>query len=215
MTPAVKVRLRFAKRGDLRLTSHHDLLRCLERTIRRAAVPIASSQGFSPRPKITFALAMALGIEGLSEIVDLELTEPTDPDALKGRLAAASPPGIEWLEAGALESSASAPRPAWAEYEIPIPGPRRASLAAALDALLRSESRIITRQRPDRKRDVVLDMRPLLLAAELTEDGTLRIRLKTSSDGSVRPEEVLECLEVRDLLEEGAFLTRTRVELAD
>src|ERR1051326_7207454 len=49
---ACKVRLRFAKRGDVRLVSHHDLMRCLERALRRACIPMALSQGFNPRPKI-------------------------------------------------------------------------------------------------------------------------------------------------------------------
>ena len=82
MTKATKVRLRFAKRGDLRLASHHDVMRCLERMVRRGAIPVASSQGFSPRPKIVFALAMGLGIEGRREVVDFELTEPMEPAEL-------------------------------------------------------------------------------------------------------------------------------------
>jgi radical SAM-linked protein len=213
MTQAAKVRLRFAKRGDLRLTSHHDLMRCLERMLRRASIPVAVSQGFSPRPKITFALAMGLGIEGLGEVVDIELAEPLDPGELMGRLAAASPPGLEWLEARALEASAPPPRPAWAEYEIPVPEARRQSVAEALEVLLQGESRIVTRRRQDRKRATEFDMRPLLLDASLTAGGTLSVRLKASTDGSVRPDEVLETLGARDLLEGGAFLTRTHVEL--
>src|SRR5215469_3325970 len=90
---ATKVRLHFAKRGDLRLVSHHDLLRCLERTVRRASIPIALSQGFNPRPRIVFALAMALGIEGRREVVDLELAEPLEPAEILRRLTLASPPG--------------------------------------------------------------------------------------------------------------------------
>jgi len=215
MPEAAKVRLRFAKRGDFRLTSHHDVMRCFERMMRRAAIPVAATQGFSPRPKITFALAMGLGIAGLREVVDVELTEPTEPDELLARLAAASPPGVDWLEARALEPSAPPPRPAWVEYELPIPEGRRESLAAALASLLESESRPVTRRRPDRKRDVEFDLRPLLLDARLTEEGTIWMRLKASPDGSARPEEVLECLGVRDLLDAGAYLTRTHVELAE
>ena len=59
MVAATKVRLRFAKRGDLRLVSHHDLMRCLERMLRRANLPMAYSQGFNPRPKVVFSLALA------------------------------------------------------------------------------------------------------------------------------------------------------------
>lgn len=214
MSQAVKVRLRFAKRGDLRLTSHHDLMRCFERLMRRAAIPVAATQGFSPRPKITFALAMGLGIAGLREVVDVELSEPVELDELPARLASTSPPGLEWLEAEAMEPHSPPPRPAWVEYELPIPEDRREGLATALESLLESDSRIVTRRRPDRKRDVEFDLRPLLLDARLNDEGTFRARLKASPEGSARPEEVLECLGVRDLLDGGAFLTRTHVELA-
>ena len=97
MTQATKVRLRFAKRGDLRLVSHHDLLRCLERMLRRAQVPIAWTQGHNPRPKITFALALGLGIESHCEVVDLELNvllEPTEVlRSVASRRAAAASTG--------------------------------------------------------------------------------------------------------------------------
>src|SRR3954471_15472064 len=86
-----KVRLRFAKRGDLRLVSHHDLMRCLERALRRAAIPMAASQGFNPRPKIMFPLALARGIEGDREVVEWELAEPMEPAEVIGRLAAQAP----------------------------------------------------------------------------------------------------------------------------
>ena len=72
----------------------------------------------------------------------------------------------------------------------------------------------MTRRRPDRDRDQTFDLRPFLLDAELTDEGTLRARLGVSPDGSVRPEELLECLGLRDLLDRGAVLARTRVELA-
>src|SRR6478735_8888998 len=125
MSKATKIRLRFAKGGDLRLASHHDVMRCLERMVRRGSIPVAASQGFSPRPKIVFALAMGLGIEGRREVVDFELTEPMDPAELLDRLAAVSPPGFEWLDAEALEPSAPPPRPVWVEYDLPIPEGRR------------------------------------------------------------------------------------------
>src|SRR5262245_28820306 len=94
MTTITKVRLRFGKRGDLRLVSHHDLMRCLERMLRRARVPMATSQGFNPRPKMTFVLALGLGIEALREVVDLELTDPWPTPELLARLRACAPPGF-------------------------------------------------------------------------------------------------------------------------
>src|SRR4051794_5840813 len=99
---ASKVRLRFAKRGDVRLISHHDLMRCLERALRRAEIPLATSQGYNPRPKVVFALALALGIEGRREVVELELAGPMEPAEVLRRLRAEAPAGLEFLEAEAV-----------------------------------------------------------------------------------------------------------------
>ena len=125
MTTATKLRLRFAKRGDLRLVSHHDIMRCLERMVRRAQIPLATSQGFTPRPKIVFALALGLGIEGRDEVVDIELSEPREPADVLRRLAEAAPPGFDWLGAEALPATAPAPRPVAVEYRLSVPEPRR------------------------------------------------------------------------------------------
>jgi radical SAM-linked protein len=207
---AKKVRLRFTKCGDLRLVSHHDLMRCMERTLRRARLPMALSQGFNPRPKVMFTLALALGIEGRREVVELELAEPIEPAEVLRRLRSESPPGLEFFEIEAIEPG----RPAQAEavdYALAIPAGRRAATTSALTAFLASQSWTYTRHRPHRT--IELDLRAFVLGAELDPEGTLRFRLKMTSSGSARPEEVLEALGVRDLLGHGAVLTRTGVLL--
>jgi radical SAM-linked protein len=208
---ANKVRLRFAKQGDLRLVSHHDLMRCLERMLRRAGLPMALSQGYNPRPKVVFALALALGIEGRREVLELELTEPMDPADVLCRLAAQAPPGLNFLEAQAAVPG----RPAQAEavrYALDIPCSRQQAARAALATFLASASWPYTRHRPDRT--VAIDLRPFVLAAELDPQGVLQFRLKMMPNGSARPEELVEALGLRDLLAQGAVLARTDVELA-
>jgi radical SAM-linked protein len=216
MTTATKLRCRFAKRGDLRLVSHHDIMRCLERMVRRARIPLAMSQGFTPRPKIVFALALGLGIEAWSEVVDIELSEPCEPASLLRQLAAVAPAGFDWLEAQALPAGAPPPRPVAVEYVLPLPPDRHEAARAALSLLLASSTWPATRRRPDRDRDreVLIDLRPLVIDAELTDLGVLRARLKICPDRSIRPEELLESLGLRDLLDQGAVLARTHVELA-
>jgi radical SAM-linked protein len=213
MTQDTKVRLRFAKRGDLRLVSHHDLLRCLERMLRRAQIPIAQTQGYNPRPKITFALALGLGIESLCEVVDLELAQALDPIELLERLRAVAPPGFDWIDARPLPHNARPPQPRVAEYSFPVDKGRRAAALVALQSLLESKSWPVTRKRPGR--ESVFDLRPNLIAADLTPEGLLQFRLKVASDGSARPEELLEALALRDLLDRGLFLTRTSLELSE
>jgi radical SAM-linked protein len=209
-TAATKVRLRFAKRGDLRLVSHHDLMRCLERTLRRARLPVAVSQGFNPRPKAVFALALGLGIEGRREVLELELAEPMEPAEVLRRLAASAPPGFDFLEAEAIAPGRPAPVRA-CRYALDVPEGRRDAARAAAADLLTREHWPYTRHRPDRT--VELDLRPFVLAAVLDDAGTLRLHLKVTPDGSARPEEVIEALGLRDLLRGGAILARTDIEL--
>ena len=125
MTKATKVRLRFAKCGDLRLVSHHDLMRCLERMLRRAQIPIALTQGFNPRPKMTFALALGLGIEVDREVVDLELSEPLEPSELLGGCR----PWLLPVSTGSTPTRCrrmpAPPRPRTVEYCFPVLDERR------------------------------------------------------------------------------------------
>ena len=213
MTAVPKVRLRFAKRGDLRLVSHHDLVRCLERALRRADIPVATTQGFNPRPKVTFALALALGIEGRREVVEIDLAQPMEPAEVLSRLAATSPPGLEWSGAEPATSNRAAQAKA-VLYRLDLPESRRAAASAALADLLAAESRPYARQRPDRI--VELDLRPFLLDAAIDpEEGALRFRLKvTNSGAAARPEDIVDVLGLADLTRDGAVLVRTEIELA-
>jgi radical SAM-linked protein len=213
MTAVPKVRLRFAKRGDLRLVSHHDLVRCVERALRRAAIPTATTQGFNPRPKVTFALALALGIEGRREVVEIDLAAPLEPAEVLARLAAVSPPGLEWLGAEPATSNRAAQAQA-ASYRLDLPADRRAAASAALDELLRAASRPYARKRPDRT--VELDLRPFLLDAAIDHnEGALRFRLKvTNSGAAARPEDIVDVLGLADLLRDGSVLARLDIELA-
>lgn len=207
---ATKVRLRFAKRGPVRLVSHHDLMRCLERTLRRAGIPMAKSQGFNPRPKLVFALALGLGIEGRREVLELELSEPMEPGEVLRLLSEHAPAGFDFLEAEAAAGRSSQVQSV--SYELEIPSDRVDAAGAAVAALLADAERPHTRHRPDRT--VELDLRPFVLDAELNSEGVLCFRLKMTSSGSARPEEVIETLGLRDLLDRGAILVRAEVELA-
>src|SRR5438270_12161834 len=90
-----KYRLRFRKGGDLRLVSHHDLMHVFERMLRRAALPVAHTQGFHPQPRMVFALSLALGIAGANEVLELEFTEALAAEEVHVRLASQAPPGLE------------------------------------------------------------------------------------------------------------------------
>src|SRR5436190_10083839 len=115
----VKLRIRFKKHSDLRLISHHDLMRSFERMLRRAALPFHSTEGFNPKPRMAFALSLALGIEGLDEVVELELDEELPLDEVRGRLSRQAPAGLEVLSLRRVPRSTRA-QPSRVCYRIPI-----------------------------------------------------------------------------------------------
>ena len=69
----MRVRLRWTKQGKIRFCGHRDAARIWERAVRRAELPVAYSQGFNPRPRISFGLALATGQESVAEYLDVDL----------------------------------------------------------------------------------------------------------------------------------------------
>jgi hypothetical protein len=88
-----RIRIRYAKQGPLRFTSHRDFARAFERALRRAAVPIAFSQGFTPHPKISYASAAPTGTASEAEYLEIGLQARRDPEQVRAGLDAALSPG--------------------------------------------------------------------------------------------------------------------------
>ncbi len=99
-----RLRIGFAKTGSLALISHLDLLRLLERALRRTGVPVSFTGGFHPLPRLQVALALPLGVEGTGEWLDLEFTEVVEPAAVRARLQTELPPGLQLLSVAVVPS---------------------------------------------------------------------------------------------------------------
>ena len=97
----IRWRLRFTKLGPQRFISHLDMVRILPRIFRRSGVPLAYSQGFHPKPIMTFSPALGLGWGSRGEILDIVLVDEMESADLLGRLNASTPEGI-WFEEAAL-----------------------------------------------------------------------------------------------------------------
>jgi hypothetical protein len=117
--PLDKVRIRFRKSGDLRLVSHLDLMRSLERLLRRAMLPFRMTEGFHPTPRLVLAQSLPLGVVGHREVMELELTQEVDPDEVLRRLREQAPPGIEFLSAERIPIKVTA-RPRRAVYRVAL-----------------------------------------------------------------------------------------------
>lgn len=103
----MKKRLFFNKYDDMKYISHLDLLRVMDRLLRRSGVPIKYSQGFHPRPKISLGNPISLGTEAFGEPMDIELREDMTNDELMKRLNSKSVLGFEFIKVMDIDGKTS------------------------------------------------------------------------------------------------------------
>ncbi len=162
-----KLRIRFRKAGDLRLVSHHDLMRCFERMLRRAALPFHSTEGFNPKPRMVFALSLGLGIVGCEEVVELELDAQLPAEEVRDRLARQAPAGLEILSVKRIDPKVTA-HVRRVCYRLPVPPEQVSELPTRVAALLATPECWIERTRPHRRR---IHLRPYVRDLRLEADG--------------------------------------------
>lgn len=129
-----RIRIRYAKRGPLRFTSHRDFARSFERAVRRAGVPVAFSQGFTPHPKISYASAAPTGAASEAEYLEIGLQTPMEPDAARIALDAALSPGLDVLDAVVAGPGSLADRIDGSHWRIEFPGLAADVLRTAVSA---------------------------------------------------------------------------------
>lgn len=136
----VRLRIRYAKRGRTRFASHRDFARAFERAVRRAALPVAYSSGFSPHPRISYANAASTGAASEAEYLEIGLTEEVDPAAVQSALDAALPDGLDIVDVVVAGGSSLADRLEASSWRISLPGIEPAVAEAAVaDFLQRHE----------------------------------------------------------------------------
>lgn len=205
-----RIRVRFRKQADLRWISHRDLARAFERMFRRAELKLRMSEGFHPKPKMSFPLALSLGFAAEDEVIEFELENELTLEELGDRLAAHAPPGLSFVDIRLLPPGAKKAQAVSMTYTIPVPAERRESAAIACCELLALETLLI--ERPGRKQPI--DLRADLVGVMLDETGVLQIQLRVTREAGAGPREVLDALGLSDLENGGHVLTRSKVQLA-
>ena len=140
-----KVRLRFAKRGKLRFTSHRDVARAFERALRRAGLPMAYSQGFNPHPKVSWVGAAPTGVASEAEYLEIQLVEHLDPEVVRGKLDAALPEGLAVLEGVLAGPGGLAERIEASAWRIEVRGLSVEQLRQGAHALLAAPTALVER----------------------------------------------------------------------
>jgi radical SAM-linked protein len=186
-----RLRFRFAKLGKVRWTSHRDVARMWERALRRAGLPVAYSEGFSPRPRISFGLALPTGHESVAEYLDVDFGEPVEPLTLPSRLSPALPVGIDVTAAAVVERGADSLQHEVTSSSWAVQLDERDHPAARIDEVLAAPEVVVTRER--KGRPVTDDIRPAIRSLVLEPGNTLLCELATQPRG-VRPAELLSVL---------------------
>ena len=211
-----KLRIRYAKRGRLRFTSHRDFARAFERAVRRAGVPIAFSSGYSPHPKISYANASPTGAATEAEYLEIGLTRECDPEAVRADLDASLPPGLDVLETVVAAGQGSlADRLQASEWSIELAGVDVDTVSAAVEAFLAAD--VIEVERMMKRGLRTFDVRADVLALDVRsgETGTQPCAILTvvirHETPSVRPDDVLAGLRSRGglQLEQTPVATRS------
>lgn len=198
--------MRFSKTGKVRWTSHRDVARMWERAFRRVSLPVAYTEGFSPRPKVAFGLALPTGYESQAEYLDIDLAADAATSVsiagLPEVLSPALPVGIDVLAAAEVDRSGDSlqHQVTSCAWDIIVGGVSADELSALVAATLAAESITITRQR--KGKPVTDDVRPAIegldVAGPVTDDaGAAAVRLRAelaTQTRALRPSELLAAM---------------------
>jgi radical SAM-linked protein len=204
------VRLRYAKKGRLVALSHLELMHTLLRAIRRAGLRVAFSQGFHPKPKVSFGPALPVGIESDCEHMDLELLGEADALEVGERLARELPLGLAVLSAERKDprapSVSESLRAVHYRVEFPSDSFDDQALSSCVEEFLGAEQSVVTRVAPQKNRsrgrhhkvaarkEREIDLKRLVTHLAVEGPGVVAFSLRADPSGSAKPAEVLAAI---------------------
>ena len=201
----MKWRVAYTKTGKIRFLGHLDMARVWERALRRTEVPVSMSSGFTPRPKLSFGLALPTGAESLVELLDVVVDDSFEFDAaVRAGVSSALPEGVEVFEARPSVNGISLQEDVVATtWVLALGAP---GVLDSVDRLARSSEFVLERERKgERRRD---DIRPGIIHLAACRDdearrlsslgwqaeGELVTATLTTSGRGIRPTELVEAL---------------------
>lgn len=177
-----RLRCVHVKQGRLALLSHLELARTVERTVRRAGLPFAITQGFSPHMKIAFGSALPVGVGSTCELFDVMLTHYVPVDQALLLLQAASVPDLMiqdcfYMEPTALAASVAFP---FCTYEAMFDKP-------VLSAVVPDQISVVRK-----RKEKTLIVADYLVNPFEYDDHRVRFTLRSRASGSLRPDVLME-----------------------
>jgi len=176
-----QIRLCFSRSGALIWLGHLDMMRTMERSLRRAKLPISYSKGFNPRPELVFALPAGVGIATKRDYVDVFLSEPVATEQFLSRLSTTVPRDLKVVEARLVEAEKKSimGQVCAADYGLYFP-----AAASFGERIWQADSIPVERIRKGKRR--IIDLRPLLIKVYDGEANALEIKVKAGSAENMR-----------------------------
>ncbi len=190
-----RLRVKFSRGEEIKFISHLDIMRLWERVFHRAGIDLAYSEGFSPHPRISLAVPLAVGVTSEAELMDVVVARMVTPHWFTAVVSQQLPPGIKIL--GVYQIAQNVPslqsQVRFAEYKVELDkadGP--GDIESAISSLLSAENLPWHHHRDTGKRSY--DLRSLIEELRLIENNrqrlTLEMKLRCDSRGAGRPEQV-------------------------
>ena len=205
-----RILMTFSVTGDIRFISHQDMMRVFQRSVRRAKLPVACSQGFNPRPKIALLQARGVGVASHSELMEMDFDGWVGPNQVKETLERVLPEGIEPGSVVLGNPSAHA-QVGQMTYRVDFPGGVPFTEQEVRRLLDGSE---ILAERLRKGKTKTVDLRPVVREVRI-EDSSVYMTFAVSNEGSARPEEILAALGMKPAdIPALCNITRVEMELA-
>lgn len=164
------VRMQYTKRGKIRFTSHRDVARLFERAVRVAGIPMAYSEGFSPRPRFSFGLALPTTFASEAEYLDVILKEPVDPAPFPTPLTNALPEGLDVVSAAVLPAGSTSLQEivTSSTWMLEVLDTDTKAVQDWIDSVLVAEEIPVVQERKGKK--VERDIRPAILSLQTQQN---------------------------------------------
>lgn len=188
----IRVRVKYAKKGNLRFIGHLDTQRMFERALRRSKLPLRYTQGFNKHVRINLANALPLGFTSDAELLDFWLNEELEASFISDRLTKSLPSEIEILDVKLVDNSLPSLQGSLlaSDYEIFLPD--NELFEENFTRLLEQDRIEVTR------RNKTIDIKPMILRYEFSDSESgfnlLKIRMSSSASANTRPDDLLELL---------------------
>jgi len=194
-----RLRIRFNRGTELKFLSHLDSMRLWERAFRRAGIPLAYSEGFTPHPRISLALPLSVGMTSEAEIMDVFISRWIQPQSFISQVKGQLPQGIAILDVSliGLEEPSLQSQVCSIEYKVELETDMKAQeIESAIKKLLSAQEIPWQHLRDTGARNY--DLRPLVDDLWFIEQHDslclLGMRLNSGNRGTGRPEQVTRAL---------------------